>query len=180
VAGYTASGLDWTPGLPSHTELIDGSLITASPQRRFHSVASSVIEVGLRRCAPPENFRVRRDMSVVIGLRQRPEPDVVVVFADADIDAEGTWYPAGAVALAVEVVSPDSEVRDRRRKPQLYAEAGIRYFWRLERVSRTIALYAYELDTAINEYSLVGIYHEVVKLGLPFDIAIDLTEIDRL
>ena len=35
------------------------------------------------------------------------------------------------VMLAVEVVSPESEARDRHRhrKPQLYAHAGIPHFW---------------------------------------------------
>lgn len=182
MAGYTAGGLDWTPGLPSHTELVDGSLVTASPQRLFHAKTASLLEAGLRRWAPPERYRVRRDMCVVLGLRQRPEPDIMVVHADAEIGPDATWYPAGAVVLAAEVVSPDSEERDRRRKPQLYAEAGIPHYWRVEEVSRRIALHAYELDPASHQYALIGIYHDQVNRSLPFDVDIDisLAELERI
>ncbi|MEV6037660.1 hypothetical protein AB0L65_41365 [Nonomuraea sp. NPDC052116] len=34
--------------------------------------------------------------------------------------------------------------------------------------------------TATNSYTLTGIHRECVKVTVPFDLAIDLTEIDRL
>jgi Uma2 family endonuclease len=177
--GYTADDLDRIPNLPPHTELIDGSLVLVSPQKLFHMKAISLFEMGLRRWAP-DALRVRREMSVVLGRRQRAEPDVLVVRADAEIAAESTWYPADAVLLAIEVVSPDSEVRDRERKPQLYAGAGIAYFWRAEDVSGKIVLYAYELDPVTRQYVPIGIFHDRVRLTVPFEIDIDLTEIDRM
>lgn len=93
-----------------------------------------------------------------------------------------TWYPAEAVKLAVEVVSPDSQIRDRERKPQIYAQAGIKHFWRAEDTSGRVTLYAYELDPATSAYGLTGIFHDRVKLTVPFDIDIDidLTEIERM
>jgi len=180
VEGYTADDLDGIVDLPPHTELIDGALVTVSPQKLFHMKALRLFESALARLAPWELFRVRREMSVVLSPRQRPEPDVLVVRADADIGPDATWYPADAVVLVVEVVSPDSEERDRKRKPQLYAEAGIQSFWRIENLSGKIALYAYELDPATRQYALIGIFHDRVSLTLPFEIDIDLTEIDRI
>ncbi|MFI1995521.1 Uma2 family endonuclease [Actinoplanes sp. NPDC020271] len=117
---------------------------------------------------------------MVLGPRQRVEPDVMVVDAAAEIGPEGTWYPADAVLLAVEVVSPDSEERDRKRKPQLYAEAGIEWFWRVEDADGKIVLYVYELDPTTRQYVPLGIFHDRVALTVPFAIDIDLTEIDRL
>lgn len=35
--GWTSDDLDRIPGLPPHTELIDGSLVFMSPQRKFHT-----------------------------------------------------------------------------------------------------------------------------------------------
>jgi Uma2 family endonuclease len=78
------------------------------------------------------------------------------------------------------VVSPESEERDRKRKPQLYAEGGIQYFWRIENLSGKVALYAYELDPATRQYALIGIFRDRVSLALPFEIDMDLTEIDRI
>jgi Uma2 family endonuclease len=82
--------------------------------------------------------------------------------------------------LVVEVVSPDSQVRDRERKPQLYAQAGIRYFWRVEDVDGRAVVYEYELDPATHAYALRAIHRERLKLAQPFEIDIDLMEIDRL
>lgn len=120
-------------------------------------------------------------MSIVIGARHRPEPDIAVVHADAITSLDQTWFPAEAVVLAVEVESPDSEERDRKRKPQLYAEAGIKYFWRIEEAEggRPV-LYAFELELASKTYVLQGIFQDRVQLAVPFKIEIDLTEISRL
>ncbi|MBB2941138.1 Uma2 family endonuclease [Actinoplanes lutulentus] len=178
--GYFAEDLDRIPGLPAHAELIDGSLVLRSIQSAFHSRAVSLLESGLDVAAPWERFRVSREMSVVLGRRQRPTPDLVVVHAAAEINAEATWYPADAVLLAVEVVSPDSEERDRERKPQLYAKAGIKYFWRVENADGRMVIYAYELDPAAVQYVPVGIFHDRVNVAYPYDIDIDLTEIDRM
>jgi Uma2 family endonuclease len=177
--GFTAEDLDRIPQLPPHTELIDGSLVLVSPQANFHTLSMSVLEYGLRRTVPSD-FRVRREMSVVLGRRQRPEPDVLVIRASADLSPTSTAFQPADVMLAVEVVSPDSETRDRERKPQLYAEAGIPHFWRVENGSGKPAVYVYELDPATKAYALTGIHHDRLKLSLPFDLDIDLTEIGRL
>jgi Uma2 family endonuclease len=180
AGGFTAEDLDRLPDLPAHTELIDGSLVFVSPQKAFHTLAVDLLVTALRLSAP-KNLRVRREMSVILDRRQRPEPDVSVVRADAVTGAEQTAYPADAVVLAVEVVSPDSEVRDRERKPQLYARAGIGHFWRVEDDgSGNAIVYVYELDPASSTYALTGIFHNQVKVSVPFDIDVDLTEIHHL
>jgi Uma2 family endonuclease len=133
--------------------------------------------LGLRRAAP-DDWRVRRQMMVVLGRRQRPEPDVIVIRAGADPGPHRTAYQAADVVLAVEVMSTDSEVRDRERKPQLHAEAGIPHFWRVENDSGRPIVYTYELDPATKSYVPTGIYHDRLKTTVPFDVDIDLAEID--
>ncbi|WP_431043842.1 Uma2 family endonuclease [Streptomyces sp. P1-3] len=178
--GYTVDDLLTLPDLPPHTELIDGSLVFVSPQRAFHSLANDLFMMTLRRTVP-KDLRVRREMTVVIGKRQAPEPDVSIVRAEAEVDSDVTYYEAKDVVLAVETVSPDSEERDRKRKPQLYAEAGIPHFWRVEQgEGRRPVVYVYELDTMTKSYVPTGIHHDRLKLTVPFDIDIDLTEIDNL
>jgi Uma2 family endonuclease len=177
--GFTAEDLDHIPELPPHTELIDGSLVFVSPQAIFHMLMLSLLENALRRHAPAD-LRIRREMTVTLGPRQRPEPDVLVVRAEADLGLDQTTYQPADVVLAVEVVSPDSETRDRERKPQLYAKAGIANFWRVEKISGHPTVYVYELDPATQAYTPTGIYHDRIKVAVPFDIDIDLTEIDQL
>lgn len=177
--GFTAHDLDRIPGLPPHTELIDGSLILVSPQKHFRMMCMRVLEHALERFAPWERFRVSREMTVVLGPRQRPEPDLIVVRAEAEVDTQATWYPAEAVVLVVEVVSPESAIRDRERKPQLYAEAGIPHFWRVEDAGDNVVLYVYELDPAMKRYVPVGIFHDRAVLKVPFDMEIDLSRVYR-
>ena len=178
--GFTAADLDRIPDLPPHTELIDGSLVFASPQRLFHMRAITLLENVLRRLAP-KDLRVRREMTITVGERQRPEPDVLVVNAEADAGDDQTSYSPDGVLLVVEVVSPDSEERDRERKPQLYARAGIRHFWQVENGGGgNPVVYVYELDPATRAYALTGIHHDELRLTVPFEIEIDLTEISRL
>jgi Uma2 family endonuclease len=177
--GYTADDLDRIPGLPPHTELIDGSLVFVSPQSTFHELVMFVLQTGLRRCAPT-SLRVRREMTITLTDRQRPEPDVLVVNESAAQGFDQTTFRPEDVLLAVEVVSVDSEVRDRKRKPVLYAEAGIRHYWRVENSNGQAVVYVYELDPATSAYALSGVHRNRLELTVPFEIDIDLTEIDRL
>ncbi|WP_433712783.1 Uma2 family endonuclease [Nocardia sp. CA-084685] len=177
--GFVAEDLDRLPDLPPHTELIDGSLVFVSPQAEFHMLVISLLENMLRRFAP-EGMRVRREMTVTLGRNQRPEPDVLVLRANATSDPSATSYNAEDVVLAIEVVSAESQTRDRERKPQLYAQAGIPHFWRIENADGRPVVYVYELDPATSLYALTGIHHERLQLSTPFKIEIDLSDIDRL
>ncbi|MFG2582483.1 Uma2 family endonuclease [Streptomyces malaysiensis] len=179
--GFTADDLDRMPDLPPHTELIDGSLVFVSPQRHFHSLAMYLLEKGLR-ASVPESLRVCREMTIALDKRNRPEPDISVLRAEAvSAEADETGYDAADAVLAVEVVSPESEDRDRKRKPQLYAEAGIRYFWLVEKgQGRRPVVHVFERDPVTRAYVPTGIYRDRLKVSVPFTIDIDLTEIDHL
>ena len=178
VDGYTVDDF-FRLDLPPHTELIDGSLVFVPSQRKFHTLAMYLLERGLRSTVP-EDLRIRREMAVVINRRSVPEPDIVVVSAEADGDEELTRYEAKDVLLAVEVVSPESEDRDRDAKPRKYAGAGIQHFWRVEKDGTRPVVYVYELDPASKTYALTGIHRDQLKLTVPYPITVDLTEIDHL
>jgi Uma2 family endonuclease len=179
TGGFTAKDLDRIPRLPRHAQLVDGGLVFASPQSNFHMMTVSLLIDGIRRDLPSD-LRVCRQMTVTLSSRQRPEPDVMVVQAEAISGRDQDDCQPADVVLAVEVVSPDSEVRDRERKPQLYAAAGIPHFWRVEDTGGRPTVYVYELDPATKAYTLTGIHHDLLKLTVPFDIDIDLTEIDEI
>lgn len=179
--GYTVDDLFNLPDLPPHTELIDGRLVDPVPQQDFHGLTISLLGAGLRRTVP-EQLRVRTRMVVVITRQTVPEPDLIVVYAEAVTGMRQTRYEAADVLLAVEVVSPESVGRDRETKPLKYAKAGIRHFWRVEMTGEKDhpTVYTYELDTDAGAYVVTGIHHDRLKLSEPFTIDIDLTEIDRL
>lgn len=178
--GWTADDLDRIPDLPPHTELIDGSLVFMSPQTRFHSRTMRLLDNALLDHAP-DHLDVDREMTIKLDDKNRPEPDLVVFSAQAITGPDQTWYAPEDVVLAVEVVSPDSRERDREVKPRKYAAAGVPHFWRVEKDDRTglPVVYVYELDPATRSYGLTGIFHDRLKITVPFDIDIDLTSVNR-
>ncbi|MGV9610541.1 Uma2 family endonuclease [Nocardia xishanensis] len=177
AGGFTVEEFLRIRGLPKHTELIDGSLIFVSPQRKWHRQVLDLFRRELDVQAPP-HLRADREMAVKLGKRQMPEPDVIVVTLEAMDRADpDTYYFADDVVLAVEVVSPDSEERDRETKPFKYAKAGIPHYWRVEQGDDTVVVYVYELDPATSRYVPTGIFHDRLKVSVPFPIDIDLTAI---
>ncbi|EPD56820.1 MULTISPECIES: Uma2 family endonuclease [unclassified Streptomyces] len=176
--GYTVDDLFTLPDLPPHTELIDGSLVFVSPQRRFHYLVIDLLFNGLRSSLTPE-FSVEREMTVVLDKRNGPEPDVSVVRADAVTGLEQTRFQAEDVLLTVEVVSPDSESRDRTTKPHKYAAAGIPNYWRVEQDGTTGGpiIHVYELEQLSSSYVHMGIHRERITVDKPYPVDIDLTAI---
>ncbi|MFI6357670.1 Uma2 family endonuclease [Streptomyces sp. NPDC050743] len=178
--GYTVDDLFTLPDLPPHTELIDGSLVFVSPQRRFHFLAIDLLVDGLRSSLVPE-FSVEREMTVILDNRNGPEPDVSVVRAEAVTGLDQTKFQAEDVLLAAEVVSPDSESRDRTTKPQKYAAAGIPNYWRVEQNGTTggPVIHVYELDPLTKSYVHMGMHRDRIKVDKPYPIDIDLTTIGK-
>ncbi|XXZ50970.1 Uma2 family endonuclease [Streptomyces cavourensis] len=177
--GWTADDLDRIPGLPPHTELIDGSLVFMSPQTAFHGRAMRLFENALLDQAPAD-LDVLREMTIRLDERNRPEPDVLVFPAEANTGPRQTWFRPEDVVLAVEVVSDDSVQRDREVKPRKYAAAGVRHFWRVEADEEGVpVVYVYELDPALQVYVPTGIHRDKLTLTVPFPLEIDLTAINR-
>ncbi|MGI5289329.1 Uma2 family endonuclease [Nonomuraea polychroma] len=177
--GFKAEDLDHLPGLPNHSELIDGSLVFFAPQTDIHCRVLMLFHSVLDRTAP-DYLLVCSRMTVILDEDQRPEPDIIVIRADAHKSLDETFYLAQDVQLAVEVVTHDTRSRDRKRKPLLYAEAGIRHFWRVETDTGRAVVYVYELDPATRSYALTGIHRDRLRLTVPFDLDIDLAELDRI
>ncbi|MEU5219055.1 Uma2 family endonuclease [Streptomyces sp. NPDC020807] len=179
--GWTVNDLLTLPDLPPHTEMIDGSLVFVSPQRRFHSAMIFLLRTGLRAAVPPE-WKVDSEMAVVIDRRNCPEPDVLVVRADAVTSRTQTSYPVADVLLAIEVVSPDSESLDRDTKPHKYAAAGIEHFWLVEMEGEDdhAVVRVYELDPVAKTYTCTGMHRDRLDISAPFPIDIDLTAIDEM
>lgn len=117
--------------LPPHSELIDGNLVFVSPQDQWHCRIISALERGLDEQAP-ERYEIARQMAVRMGRSQVPEPDLLVISAEAFQRAESTgpsaYYYPDDLLLAIEVESPESLERDRFVNPARYASAGIAHF----------------------------------------------------
>ncbi|MFI9782313.1 Uma2 family endonuclease [Kitasatospora sp. NPDC051984] len=173
--GWFAEDLDRLPEAPRHTELIDGALVfMMSPQRWWHGHLVTMLTVALMgQC--PQGFKVGREMTIRLDSRNRPEPDLLVT--DAPVDRDRTWLAPEEVALAVEVVSPESAHRDRTVKLRKYAEAGIPHYWRIEDEDGHPAVHVYELDDATRIYAPAGIFRGALQRPVPFKIDLDLDQL---
>ncbi|MFB7556271.1 Uma2 family endonuclease [Streptomyces brevispora] len=176
VGGWTADDLDTLPNLPPHTELIDGSLVFVSPQTVFHARAVDFFNGQLQSSAPPE-LEVVRDFTIDVDFQNRPEPDVVVVRAEAVESLRQTRFPASSVLLAIEVVADESVTRDRETKPVKYARAKIPHYWRVENQDGHAVVHVFELEPATGAYTSTGIFHDRMKVSVPFPVDLDLTAI---
>jgi len=176
--GWTADMLDHLPpDAPKHVELIDGSLILMSPQTAFHMWVLRLLE---RRLTPPEHLVVAREMTVTLGLRQRPEPDILLVKRSALLDDSVTSFKPEDVHLVIEVVSDESRERDRTTKPIKYSNAGIKHFWRVEKEEDgKPVVYTFELEPVVRAYVPTGIHRGRLKadIGFPVDLDLDLDKI---
>ncbi len=170
--GWIAEDLDKLPEAPRHTELIDGALVfMMSPQRSWHGQTVTSMTVMLKRQAP-EGTTVEREMTVKLDRYNRPEPDVL--FAPIPFESKRTCFAASDVALAVEVVSPESAHRDRKVKPGKYAGAGIAHFWRVENEDDVPVVHTYERDATTGLYAPTGVFRKRLEVSLPFPISADL------
>ncbi|WP_246407481.1 Uma2 family endonuclease [Nocardiopsis aegyptia] len=176
--GFTADDLDRIPDLPPHAELIDGSLVLVSPQKRFHMLMLKLLEQQLDDQVPSD-LSVYREFTLKLGEKQRPEPDLMLVGEEVSEGMDSTWIGPEPVHLTVEVVSPESAIRDRERKPQLYAEAGIPHFWLVDRDDKGPVVYVYELDPVNKRYTNVSVHRERLEVSVPCKLDIDLTKLPR-
>jgi|SRR5437868_2606715 len=184
--GWTADDLDLLPqdgphgelDFFKHVELVDGALIFMSPRRRFHDLVIRRLADVLDRSAPA-GLTTAAQMDIRLGPRQRPCPDVVLVDSAVAADLNRTSYLAGEVHLVIEVVSPESEHRDRHVKPRIYANAGLEHFWLIEEEHGSPVAHTYRLDQVTGFYTGTGIHRGQLKPEEPFPIDIDLAELVR-
>jgi Uma2 family endonuclease len=177
--GYFAEDLDRLPGLPPHTELLNGSLVFVSPQASWHDLVIFELRTAIKQQLP-EEWRVRGQFTVRLGPRDRPEPDVLVVAAAAVKNDETTWVGPRDVRLVVEVESPESRIRVREIKFAKYAEAGIPNYWRIRRDFEDRSLpvtHLYELAES-GRYEEIAVQSGHISASIPFSLSIDLTDLD--
>ena len=171
---WTTDDLDRLPEDGKRRELIDGVLIVSPSPRTNHQ--GIVIRLGAALDAVcPGYLYVTQGVEIRINLRRSLTPDVLVVTADAARD-NPSHYPPDQVALAVEIVSPGSKKMDRVRKPALYAEAGIRCYWRIE-TDPEIVVHASELSPDGAVYQPVGSFTDVIRLAEPWEIELPVADI---
>jgi Uma2 family endonuclease len=111
-------------------EVLGGSLVVSPAPPPSHNLAHDRLG---RLIFPLLPLDAEAITNTAVGLPSGdgPVPDLLVTSANPDTFRN--WLPAEQVHTVVEVVSPSNAANDRVLKTQLYAEAGIPCYWRVER-----------------------------------------------
>lgn len=163
--------------LPVRVSLIHGELVVSPRPRPIHQRIVRRLATRVED-AVPAAWQVDIDVDVLLDDDEvepvEIAPDIVVY--STEHDPYERPIPADLVILLVEVVSPSTKRKDRRAHPRLYAEAGIRHYWRVEtdQTAPAFAIYTYEIDDATRQYVATGVHHDRIALTSPFDLDIEL------
>jgi Uma2 family endonuclease len=135
-------------------EWVDGEVILMPPVSLMHARQTLWLSKLL------SEFVERRRLGEVLGpefmirlggQRRRRVPDLLFV----STERQGQLRPnhlEGAPDLSLEIVSPDSQSRDRREKYLEYEKAGVREYWIVDPLSQTVEAYTLGPNQA---YSLI-------------------------
>ncbi|GJF28328.1 hypothetical protein KNE206_10280 [Kitasatospora sp. NE20-6] len=166
--------------LPFEFDLVDGAIVVRGMTDQWHDTVRDEIFFALRG-SRRDPYEVNSERCVLVDAYNPPKPDVVV------FDRTGLDFftlecvPVASVALAVEVVSHGSRGDDRFRKPGLYAEAGVPFFWRVERGEDDLpAVHEFHLDEETGVYAPApgtAVHTGRLSTAHPFPVEIDLARI---
>jgi Uma2 family endonuclease len=137
---FAVDDLDRMPDDGHRYELLDGTLIVSpapgAPHQRASAVLTHILEL-----ACPEELVVFPNVGVRIGANSALEPDAVVA-RPADVSGARLVRPP---LLAVEILSPDSALRDLNLKKAAYERFGVPSYWVIDPDLDQPSLRAFEL-----------------------------------
>ncbi len=129
-ASYTVDDLFEIPDDGHRYEVFGGSLLMSPAPTPKHQRVLFKLQSSLYPLARPHRAVVDNGVAIRITDEDGPIPDLAVVSEETN-DSMGA-VPVAATYSVVEVVSPSSAFMDRSSKPEIYAEAGIPCYWRVE------------------------------------------------
>ena len=135
-------------------EWVDGEIIEMAPASAEHQRLGGFLHAFLRRFIENHGLGEIFYAPFQMRLPSRPsgrEPDLLFVDASHADRIKDTFLD-GPADLVVEIVSPESQMRDRREKFLEYQEARIPEYWLLDAPRRAALFYVLGRD---------GFYHEV-------------------
>ncbi len=143
-------------------ELIEGELVTMTPQGSRHAAVATRVATRLAAAFGSE-CHVRTQMPLAAGADSELEPDVAVV-EGSDFDYLEA-HPATA-RLVVEV-SDDSVGRDRSVKQRLYARCGIPEYWIVALLDARLEVYRDPVGDGYRTVQSLGAGEAVAPLARP-------------
>ena len=150
-------------------ELIDGRIYDMAPPNTIHQRISSALHVAIYQYVKSnhgtcEVFAAPFAVFLNKDNRTYVEPDISVICDKDKIDDMGC---NGAPDWVIEIVSPSDSHRDYGIKLFKDRTAGVREYWIVNPVTRTVTVYDFENESGTNQYTFddaipVRIYNDLV------------------
>ena len=163
----TRADLDALPDDGLRHELIDGQFVmTPAPGTAHQTIADALCRHLWNALRGTELKVLTAPFDVMLGPHV-VEPDVLVA-PKADFTSRDLPVPP---LLAIEVLSPSTSHLDRGRKRDIYAEAGVAYYWIVDPDGPSVTIYEL-IDGAYSETAHVS-GHQTLTVEHP--VALTLT-----
>lgn len=155
-------------------EWVDGEVIRLSPASDRHQDLAGFLTALLRFFVEAQRSGVIR--SAPFQMKLGPdlpgrEPDIIFVSSE-HLDRLKKTYLDGPADLAVEIISPESQARDRGDKFYEYAQGGVREYWLIDPIRKQAEFYQLS-EAGIYNVAAVGedgIFRSVVLEGLQLKV----------
>jgi Uma2 family endonuclease len=146
-----------TPDDGNRYEVIDGELYMTPPPSLAHQHAVSRLLIALGAFVSEHGLGhvYVAPLGVVLERSSGVQPDLVFVSA-ARVEIMSDRGIEGAPDLAVEVLSPSTESRDRGIKMRRYAAAGVQHYWIIDPRRKTLEAFRLEAEGYVPVSSLTN------------------------
>ena len=160
--------LEWTDE-DTFAEWVDGEVIVMSPVSFVHQNLADFLAALLRHFTEAKELGLILTAPFLMKLDVRPsgrEPDIIFIAREHSTLLKSVFLD-GPADLAVEVVSPDSQTRDRRDKFYEYQMAGVREYWVIDPSRKQAEFYLLGPDGIYASMPVGedGIFHSEVLNG---------------
>lgn len=139
------------------TELIDGKIVMMSPRPRLnHTRVSGAIYRIFAAALEGKRCEAFPDgVDLYLDEKNHFVPDAMIVCDSSQIKPDRI---IGAPALVVEVLSPNTAMRDRGKKMRAYAKSGVQEYWIVDVIGCHIEVYrlnegSYDIERIYQYYS---------------------------
>jgi Uma2 family endonuclease len=149
-------------------ELLQGALVTMSPQHAPHAATiSRLTKLLVRRLA--DTYELRFQLPLAIAEDSEPEPDVAIV-------AAGDYQRAHPTTALLVIEVADSSLARDRRKAALYAAAGIPECWIIDLAARVVEVYRAPSASGYTAQRTVMLGEVLSPLAVP-ELALAISEL---
>jgi Uma2 family endonuclease len=159
----------------THAEWVDGEVVPMSPVSERHADLADFLRALVRHFL--EAHRLGRMLSEPFQMKTRRDlpgrsPGLLVLLNE-NLSRLRKNYLDGPADLVVEIVSPDSVVRDHETKPREYEEGGVSEYWLIDPLLQQAEFYQRGEDGRYHPLRVGedGVFHSAVLPGLWLNVA---------